>query len=179
MQRTLLFKLIITSVLISFSTNNPTSSCIPNNNILQCSVTGTFTVDSNLAGLNGINSINITYTGSVVLSINISSINSITIQPLDGNENDTLQISSINTAAATLIGIQIQLSSNQVLFPLFTTSSYVMAPASTLSIYVTQTIPDASNFKIFDTSSVSTMTVANYEVIFNTNVTNSGVRNYY
>jgi len=178
MQRTLLFKLIITSVLISFSTNNPTSSCIPNNNILQCSVTGTFTVDSNLAGLNGINSINITYTGSVVLSINISSINSITIQPLDGNENDTLQISSINTGA-TLIGIQIQLSSNQVSFPLFTTSSYVMAPASTLSIYVTQTIPDASNFKIFDTSTVSTMTVANYEVIFNTNVTNSGVRKYY
>jgi hypothetical protein len=178
MQRTLLFKLIITSALISFSTNNPTSLCIPNYNILQCSVTGNFTVDSNLGNLNGLNSINITYTGSVVLSINISSINSITIQPFDGNENDTLQISSINTTA-TLIGIQIQLSSNQVSFPLFTTSSYVMAPASTLSIYVIQTIPDASNFKIFDTSTVSTMTVTNYEVIFDTNVTNSGVRKYY
>jgi len=178
MQRTLLFKLIITSALITFSTNNPTSSCIPNNNILQCSVTGNFTVDNNLGNLNGINSINITYTGSVVLSINISSINSITIQPLDGNENDTLQISSINTGA-TLIGIQIQLSSNQVSFPLFTTSSYVMAPASTLSIYVIQTIPDASSFKIFDTSTVSTMTVANYQVIFDTNVNNSGVRKYY
>jgi hypothetical protein len=97
--------------------------------------------------------------------------------PTDGTAGNTLQISSINSNASR-IGIQIYLSSSQVALPLFTPSSSIIAPNSILSINVIQNITNANNFQIFAYPSLTTMNFANYEIIFDTTNTNSGVRKY-
>jgi hypothetical protein len=107
------------------------------------------------------------------LNITAPSIQPIVIAPVDGSSSNVLQISAINTNA-NRIQIQMSLSSNQVLRPLFLTSSSIIAPTSTLSINIMQTIPDAMDFEVFGYLSSSTVSLANYEVIFNTTNTNSG-----
>jgi hypothetical protein len=180
MQRTLLFKLIITLVISFFSSNGQPCPCSINNNVVQCNVTSSSsTVNIGTCYYsNGYSSINIIYSGNVTLSLTSSSTNPIVVKPIDGSGNNILQISYINTQAS-LIEIQIYLSSNQVLSPLFTPSSSIIASTSTLSINVIQNITDASNFKIFDIPSSTSMNFANYKVIFDTSNTNSGVRKLY
>jgi len=131
----------------------------------------------NTGPCNSYNSINIIYSGNVVLNLVSSSTKSIAIMPTDGTAGNTLQISSINSNASR-IGIQIYLSSNQVLLPLFTPSSSIIAPNSILSINVIQNITDANNFQVFAYPSSTTMNFANYEIIFDTTNTNSGVRKF-
>jgi hypothetical protein len=111
------------------------------------------------------------------LNITAPSIQPIVIAPVDGSSSNVLQISAINTNA-NRIQIQMSLSSNQVLRPLFLTSSSIIAPTSTLSINIMQTIPDAMDFEVVGYVSSSTASLANYEIIFNTTNTNSGVRKY-
>jgi len=134
-------------------------------------------VNTNLCNSNEYNSINIIYSGNVVLNLITSSIKPIFINPVTQSDSNTLQISAINTNA-NYIEIQIYLSLNQVLLPLFTTPSSIIAPTSTLSINVLQNIIDAMDFKVFEYSTLTVMNFANYELIFNTTVANSGVRKY-
>jgi hypothetical protein len=178
MKRTLLFKLIITLGIFTFSSDSQSCPWSYVGDTLLCNVTnGRSTVNTNSCDSNLYNSINIIYIGNVILSLTSSAAKPISIETPDGSGSSTLQISSINTNA-NRIEIQIYLSSNQVSSPLFTASSSIIAPSSTLSIYVIQNIPDASSFQIFHTSMPGTMNFANYEVIFDTINTNSGVRKF-
>jgi hypothetical protein len=97
--------------------------------------------------------------------------------PTDGTAGNTLQISKINSNT-NHIEIRIYLSSNQVSLPLFTPSSSIIAPNSILSINVIQNILDAINFQVFAYSNSTIMNFSNYELIFNTTSTNSGVRKF-
>ncbi|CAF0715956.1 unnamed protein product [Adineta steineri] len=177
MQRVLLFKLIIILVILTFSPNVQGSSCTPNGVTLQCSLTGPSTINTNSIPT-GINSLNITYSGSTSLSIMApSTVTLIQMNPVDTNDNHTLQISNINTGTAR-IEINIRLSINQVSLTLFTPTCSILASNSTIRIHVIQTISDAANFKIFDSSNTGTMNFGTYEVIFDQNNSNSGTLNF-
>jgi hypothetical protein len=133
-------------------------------------------VNTNGCNSNNYNSIDIFYTGNVVLNLTAPSTQLIVIKPSGGSGNNVLQISSINTNA-TLIYIQLTLSSNQASTILIPASSSINAPNANLSINVMQTIADASTFQVFDTSSSPTQTnFVNYILVFNTTSTSSGVR---
>jgi hypothetical protein len=177
MQRILFFKLIITLAIFIVSANGQTCSCTVNGGILQCSVTSTSSaVDTSVCNPSNYNSISITYSGNVTLSVTSPSTNPIVIGPYDNSDNHTLQISNLNTNA-DLIKIQIRLSPNQNGLPLFNTQNYVIPSTSALSISVTQSIPDASNLQIFDNSVLSIMNLAKYTVTFD-NGSNAGVRKF-
>jgi len=176
MKGTLFFKLLIILFISIFSSEGATCPCYNVNYILQCQVTNISpAVDT--GSCNSYNSINIIYSGNVVLNLVSSSTAPILIMPTDGTAGNTLQISNINSNT-NHIEIRIYLSSNQVLLPLFTPSSSIIAPNSILSINVIQNIPDAINFQVFAYSSSTTMNFTSYELIFNTTSTNSGVRKF-
>ncbi|CAF1196165.1 unnamed protein product [Rotaria sordida] len=167
MQRTLLLKSVFTLVILILSSNCQAPMCNINNDILICSVKNTSSlVDTSFNSSNGYSSVKIRYNGNVQLNLIAPSMKPIIIEPSDESDSHTLQISTINTAASR-IDIQIRLSSNQVLLPLFTATCNITAPRSTLRISVIQSIMDPKDFKIFDDTSTSlTMNFANYELIF-------------
>jgi hypothetical protein len=131
-------------------------------------------VNTGACSTSNYNSITIIYSGNVVLTLSSSSAKPIVIQPLDGSDSHTLQISNINTQA-TCIDINIRLSSNQEQLPLFTTAYNVVPSTSILNINVIQSIPNTNNFIIFPTTIAPSISVANYSVNFD-NGSNSGVR---
>ncbi len=180
MKRILLFKFLIALTALFHSSNGQPCPCYVDDSILQCNITSSSsTVNKNPCNLSGYNSINIVYSGNVVLSLTTSSsVQTIAVKPLDGSDSHVLQISNINTNAA-LINIQINLSSNQASTILIPATSSIIAPGSTLIINVIQSIVDPSNFQVFDTSSSPQMNFASYELIFNTTSAFSGVRKSY
>jgi hypothetical protein len=178
MKGTLFFKLLIILIISIFSSEGATCPCYNVNYILQCQVTNiSLAVDTGSCNSSVYNSINIIYSGNVVLNLVSLSTAPILIMPTDGTAGNTLQISKINSNT-NHIEIRIYLSSNQVSLPLFTPSSSIIAPNSILSINVIQNIPDAINFQVFAYSNSTIMNFSNYELIFNTTSTNSGVRKF-
>jgi hypothetical protein len=178
MHRLVFFQLEIIFGIFIFSSNGQSCPYNINGGVLQYdAINASSIINTNLCNSNAYSSISIIYTGTVLLNITAPSIQPIVIAPVDGSSSNVLQISAINTNA-NRIQIQMSLSSNQVLRPLFLTSSSIIAPTSTLSINIMQTIPDAMDFEVVGYVSSSTVSLANYEIIFNTTNTNSGVRKY-
>ncbi|CAF2521064.1 unnamed protein product [Rotaria sp. Silwood2] len=173
MQRTLSFIFVFSLTILILSSNCQTSICNINNNVLICIATNTTSlVDTTFNSSNGYSSIKIQYYGNVKLNLIAPLIKPIAIEPTDESDSHTLQILTINTNASR-IDVRFVLSSNQAL-PLFTTTSSVIAPQSTLGISVKQNIMNSNDFKIFDDPSSSLiMNFANYELIFE-RTTNAG-----
>ncbi|CAF4748301.1 unnamed protein product [Rotaria sp. Silwood1] len=167
MQRTLFFKFVFTLIILIVSSNCETPICDINNDVLICFVINTSSlVNTTFNNSYGYNSIKIKYNGYVKLNLLAPSIKPILIEPFDETDNHILQILTVD-ANASRIDIRIRLSSNQASLPLFTTTSSVTAPKTTLSISITQNIMDLKDFKIFDDTSTSLiMNFANYEVVF-------------
>lgn len=175
MNRVLFFKFFLLFITRFHSANAQSCLCSVVGNILQCPVTGTLLINTDLCNTTGINSINVVYSGDTVLNLTATKTIPITIDRSNINDINTLQMDTINTNASR-IEVRIHFGTLQLLRVLFIRDCTINAPTSTLSIVATQNNNDPSGFEAFNHQSPGNINLANYEFILNSAGAPGGVR---
>ena len=113
--------------------------------------------------------LDIEYSGTATLTLDINPVKSITIFPTSSDSNATLQLENFKTNTSS-IDISINLNTAQMTKPLFL-SGITGVKNTSLTVSIKQTISTIDQYKMFDTT--TSIDITQYQILINADSTTS------